>query len=121
MLAVPGPSGFDDRPQVSKFRFPTEYALRGAGIRDQRGRVAFAAADFARVNRMAGDSATDVNDFFHARTMPRAEVEFQLHPRLQLLERRKVRGCKVVDMDVVTNARAVGRRIVGAEDINVFA
>src|SRR5262245_25654911 len=32
MFAVPGPGGFDDRPQVFVFRFPTEHAFRGAGV-----------------------------------------------------------------------------------------
>ena len=50
-----------------------------------------------------------------------ADVVRQAGSRPDLLQREDVRGGQVIDVDVVADAGAVGRRVVGAEDLDVRA
>ena len=53
MGLVPPPGRFDDFAHVFVFGFPAELALGGRRVGDQLGRIAFAAGDVPRRNRVA--------------------------------------------------------------------
>ena len=96
--------------------------LAADGFGDELRRIAFATADRPRRNRVAGDFAADVDDFLHARAVAGAEVELECTCRgCSFSMAGDVGGGQVVDVDVVADAGAVGRGVVGAEDVDRLA
>ena len=117
---VPVPGGLDDRPQVRVLRLPSPAPAGPCPTRRPApaGRPAAAGLPSPRSACRSPPRAVRIT----SRTLyPRADAEVVLHPlaRLELLQRQQVGLGQVVHVDVVADAGAVGRRVVGAEDLDV--
>jgi len=70
---------------------------------------------------MAGNLANRVDHFAHAETSPISQVVDQAGFFLQPFEHQQVRRCQVGDVNVIANACAIRRRIIGAKNRDIFA
>ncbi len=122
MGAVPVPGGFEDGFDGGVLDAPVEFGLGFAGVGVEGGRVAGAAGFFDGGDFLAGDFFGGVDDFADGGGGAGAEVvEEGLAGLFEFFEYGDVGAAEVVDVDVVAEAGAVGGRVIGAEDFDVFA
>ena len=111
---MPVPSSADDVLQLGILRLPTEFRHRLVGRGHEARRIAGATGLLNGGNALPGDLFAHLDDFADAVAIPVAEVE---EARGAGLEREKMGLGDVDDVDVVADAGAVWRGIIGAEDL----
>ncbi len=93
--------------------------MRLARVGDERRRVARAPRRLAPRDGAPGDALGRLDHRAHGMACARAEIEREAVAALeQMRQRQHVRVGQVLDMDIVADGGAVGRRIVGAEDVD---
>src|SRR3569623_2039149 len=121
-LAFPGERMRDDRVEVLELRLPVEARMDALDIGDQRRRIAVAARRDVDLEVDAADALDRRAPLAHRGAAAIAAVEGRADAaRTQMRERGRMRGDEVADMDVVALAGAVGRRILGAVDVELGA
>src|ERR1035437_448805 len=113
---VPGPGGADNGFELGVFGLPTQLTdclLRGG---DQPRRVAGAPRLLDGRDRFAGYLLTSANDFADGIAIAVAQV-IEALPSWRQAEDMRLR--QVQDVNVIPDARAVGRGIIGAENLAV--
>ncbi len=119
---MPFPGGGDNIFDFGVLNFPAEFLLCLGGIGVKRGGVAGAAFGFHYGNFQAGDCFDRRDNFADGVGGAGAEVvEIGGAGFVEFIKDRNVGTGKVVHMHVVTQAGAIGGRIIGAEDLDVFA
>ena len=96
------------------FRFPAQFANGFFGGRHQPRRVAGTARFFHRGNFFAGDFFAGRDDLPHGIAVAVAQI---VKAGLARLQSEHVRLREVTDVDVIADARAVGRRIIRAVNL----
>ena len=119
---MPFPGGSDDVLDFSVLNVPTEFFLCLGGIGVKRGGVAGAAFGFHYGNFQAGDFFNRGDDFADRVGGAGAEVvEIGGAGFVEFFKDLNVGTGKVVHVNVVAQAGAIGGRIIRAEDLDVFA
>ena len=113
---MPSPGALDDRLQRLKGRLPAELAFNFFGRGKEPGRVAGASRLFDAVDLSSGDFTAGRNHFANAGATTRAEIIEFTSGRAQ---RQNVRQRKIDNVDVIANAGAVRRLIIGAVNFHV--
>ena len=114
----PAPRVLDDHVEIGEARPPAEHLRRPARVRHQRGRIAGPPADLAKRNRSPRHPSDRRDDGTHRLSVPRSEIEPQgAVARAQAIQRAQVGLRQVDDVNVVADGRAVGRRVIGGEDL----
>ena len=118
---MPDPSGADDFIELGVAGLPTEFAdgFFGTG-HEHRGVAGAAGMDFDR-DGVAGDAAGRVNHLADAETLAVAQIEDQLIVLFEGFKGQQMGVGKVGDMNIVTDAGAVGSGIVLAKNADGFA
>ena len=116
MFFVPGPGGGHDVFELREFWFPAQFANGFFGGGDQFGRVAGTSRFFHGGNFFARHLLAHLNDFAHGVAVAVAQV---VKSGLARLQAEDVRLRQVHDVNVIADARAVGRRIVRAENFGL--
>ena len=102
------------------FRHDASRSLRTPDRREPV-RIAGATRTEHRRNRMAGYSATGLDDLQHTVAAARAEIHLDRLACLQSFESRQMGGCEIVNVDVIANAGPIGRGIIVAKDCDLFS
>ena len=97
---------------------PVQVVADSFGASDQSGRIAGAAGEIDAGDVAGGDASRGGDDFANAKAGDVTEIVDALIRVLEGAENEKVSLGEVVDMDVVTDASAVGGGIAGAKDMN---
>src|ERR1700685_193930 len=117
----PVPGGGDDFVEWAR-GFPLQESFGFCGIRDQGWRVAGTARNFFVWNFFTGDLFDGGDDLLDGVSAAGADVDGKtIFAGGEMVESFDVRGGKIVDVDVVADAGAVGRGIGGAEDVLLWA
>src|SRR5262249_3726545 len=116
-FVVPFPCAFDDGIQRLKFWLPAKLAFDFFGRRDQARGVSWSSRFFLHWNSSAGNPAASFDHFAHARTTTCAEVIKCARWRRQC-ENMRIR--QIADVNVVTNAGAIGRVVIDPENFDLF-
>jgi hypothetical protein len=99
-------------------RPPAEQPLELASVGDELGRVAGAPRRLVARDGQAAHALDGLDDGAHGVSAPRADVGGEaLAATPEVPEREQVRAREVDDVHVVAHGRAVGRRVVGAEEL----
>src|SRR5438552_3329638 len=115
---MPLPGRAHDGVEVGVLRRPMQLRLRLVGRGVQHDRIVRTAWPERPWNRATGDALDGSDHFAHRVRMARREIVRTRLPRLyDSLERANVRIGKIRDVDVVSEARAVRRRVVVAEHL----
>src|SRR3954469_4058826 len=110
----------DDGIEVVELRRPAELGANARRIRYDRHRVAGTARRKPYGKITAAHSLHGLDHFEHRIAVPIAAIECLARPAAaQMRKRRDMRAREIGDMNVVTDAGAVRRRIVGAEDLDL--
>ena len=117
MADVPGPCALHDAVDGLKFRHPAEFAFDLVGPGDEPRGVSGSARFFDDLDGLAGDAFARGDDFTDAGSAASAEIE---KGALFHSEREHVCGREIKDVDVIANAGAVRRLVVGAVDFDVI-
>ena len=118
---MPLPCSFDNRLDVHVLWLPIERLLRQRRIGNQFRRITGATLTGYFRNLMTSDFSASINQLPNTRARTGAEIQFETFSGLQKLKRLQVRRGKIVNMDIVANARAIWRWIVVAEHGDVLA
>src|SRR5256884_635284 len=114
---LPREPGADDGIEIVEARLPAKLPADALGAGYERRRVSGAARLLAHLEGLARHPLDAGENLPHAVTVSVADVKRgRAAPRAQVLEGVEVRGRQILDVNVVADARAIGRRIVGAED-----
>jgi len=114
---MPVPRGGDDLVDLGELWVPSQFGSGFAGTGNKAGRVAGAAGFLNGRDGFGGDATAGVDDFANAVPFAVPEIE---EPRDPGFKRADVGVGEVDDMDIIADAGAVGSRVVGAEDQDVF-
>ena len=114
---VPFPRALDDGIQRLKFWPPAELAFDFFRGRDQTRRVAWSPRFFHHWNWMSGNAAATLNHLAHTRTTTSAKVVKRARRRRQC---KNVRISQIADVNVVANAGAIRRVVIGSKDLDLF-
>ena len=110
----------DDLFEIVVMRSPTENLADALRPRHQGRWIASAPWTFNYGQRASVHPIHHRDHLSHAVSVPVAAIERGgRSPVTQVVERLDVRGSQVLDVDIVAHARAVGSRVVGAEDRHV--
>jgi len=85
--------------------------------RDQTRRVAWSPRFFHHWNWMSGNAAATLNHLAHTRTTTSAKVVKRARRRRQC---KNVRISQIADVNVVANAGAIRRVVIGSKDLDLF-
>ena len=119
---MPFPCGGDDVFDIGVLNLPAEFLLRLGGVGVEGGWIASAALGFYYGNFQAGYLLNCGDDFADGVGGAGSEVvEIGRAGFVEFFKDRDVGARKIVDVDIVAEAGAVGGRVVGAEDFDVFA
>src|SRR5437899_489784 len=114
---LPGEPRAHDGIEIVEARLPAKLPADALGAGYERRRISGAARLLAHLEGLARHPLDAGENLPHAVTMSVADVQRgRAAPRAQVLEGGEVRGRQILDVNVVAVARAIGRRIVGAED-----
>src|SRR4029077_6719210 len=112
----------DDDIKVSVGRGPAKRAANFLRPGHDLGRIAEAAGAEADVERPARGAADALDDLQHGKAAPVAAVEGVAGAAgREVGEGGAVRARQIAHLDIVANTGAVGRRVVGAKDVEVAA
>ena len=100
-------------------RFPAESVVKFVFAGDQNGRIAGAAGREFAGDFATGDALGGVENFQDGETAAVADVESLAGNAIEGFESAEVGIGDVHDVDVVADAGAVGRRVIGAKDFDV--
>ena len=115
---MPAPRGRDDGFDVVEFDLPAKFLNGFGGIRVELGRVSGAARGERVGYFQAGDVFHGADDLKHRSRFARAEIVKERGAGFfELLKHCAVGAAQIVDVDVVTQTRAVGRGIIVAENV----
>ena len=112
---VPAPRALEDRPDGVEPRFPAERLADFCRIGHQLRRITGAGRTFHGFDGASGDLAGHLDDFFDRVTVATTKVE---HVGPGRAERQPVPLRQVENVDVITDARAIGGGILCAVDID---
>src|SRR4030095_9890128 len=84
---------------------------------DQRARIAGPPRLFQNWDRLSGDFATTLDHFAHTRAAASAEI---VESTGRSVERENMRMGQIDNMDVIANAGAIRRFVIGPENLNMF-
>ena len=116
-LALPCQRVGNNGLQIVKMRFPIESGADAIAGGDELGGVARAAPGELDLEIDAGDALHALDHFQYGKTAAVAAIERGGGAAgAQMGERVAVRGNKIGDVNVISDAGAVRRRIVGAEN-----
>src|SRR5262245_53973188 len=113
MTAMPTPRGGNNGTEVLVFWLPSQFLHRAVGRRHQCRRIARTPRSFDYSHGPPRYFFTSPDHLAHAVAAADAEVVLHPLPGSQLQERQQVSFRQVIDVDIVTNAGAVRRRIIG--------
>lgn len=119
MALLPIPRGRNNLIESRVLRRPAQLAANFLAARDEHGGVSGAAREEHVRNLAAGDAAGSFDDFENRVAAAVADVEGIAGKAVDLLESKHMGIGDVEDVDVVADAGAVGRGIVGAKDLDV--
>src|SRR4029434_2956549 len=117
MPHVPGPGAFNDLLDRLIFRRPAEFTFDFVGAGNEACGVARTPCFFNNADGLPGDAFARSDDFAHARAAASTDI---VERTLRHTEREHVRLSEIDDVDVIADARAVRRLIVGAVNLDVF-
>ena len=108
-----------DRVEIVELRRPAELRAQAPAVGDDRGRIACAAAGEPH-GKVAPAHALDRLDHLQNRgAVPIAAVErLAFAAAAQMPQRRQMGAREIGDMDVIADAGAVGRVVVGAKNLH---
>src|SRR5689334_17566768 len=110
MCLEPAPGGLDDRVERVELRRPAEFVAEAFAARPELRRIARSAGTDLRRNGMARDATDRFENFLHRIAATDADVVDGAARRLQPIERQEMGVDQVLDMDIIADAGAVGRR-----------
>src|SRR6266513_166994 len=114
---LPGEPRAHDGIEIVEARLPAKLPADALGAGYERRRISGAARLLAHLEWLARHPLDAGENLPHAVTVSVTDVQRgRAAPRAQVLEGVEVRGRQILDVNVVADARAIGRRIVGAED-----
>ena len=118
---MPAPGGLNNRLDIGIAQAPAEKALGFVLGGEEQRNVAPALRHVPAGDFLPGHLFNLGDDFSHGVAFVRAEVdEFARRIVEKPLEREDVRDRQVRDMDIVADGRPIGRREVGAANIQAF-
>src|SRR6267154_4109882 len=97
-----------------------QIALDAFRARNQDRRIARSPGHLARGNRLAGHTANSFDDFANAEAAPGTKIVNKLVLFTQSVEHQDVRASEITDMNVVSNASAIRRRVIRSKKRDVF-
>lgn len=117
---MPGKSGSDDRFEIRHLRAPAEEIARETGIGDQNRRIAGPPRSIAARHTPAANRFGNSNDLTHRMATAGTEVQgYSCRSGAEMLKSPEM-GCgEILNMDVVSDRRAIRRRIVRSINIDV--
>src|SRR5712692_1985965 len=98
-----------------------QIALDASRTRNQHGRIARPPTHLTHGNRMPSYAANSFDDFANAKTASGTKIVNKLVVLTQSVEHQDVGAGEVADMNIVADASAIRRRIIGPENRDVFA
>ena len=120
MILEPVPRRGHDIVDLGVARLPAQLVADLLGVGIKSGRVAGAARAIFHRHFFAGHRARPNRSLPDRIAAADAQVVEPRVARPQGVHRHNVGLAKVFDMNIIADARAVGRRIVGAEDDHLF-
>src|SRR6266403_2409229 len=121
MLSTPIPGAADDGLKLRKLRLPIQIALDAFRARNQDCRITRSPRHLARGNRMPSYPANRFDDFSNAESASGTKIVNKLVVLTQSVEYQDVGAGEVADVNIIANAGAIWRRIIGSENRDVFA
>src|SRR5438552_5610565 len=119
MFLLPGPCRLDDFFERGMRGFPAEDALEFFLAGDKHSGITGTAwTQFAR-DFAAGNALRHINDFQDGEAAAIADVEGFAGNAIDLLEGADVGISDIEHMDVIADAGSIGRRVIGAKDIDM--
>src|SRR5580692_1218791 len=100
---------------------PPEFVANLGGAGDQHGSITGATGGLAGLDSAAGHAPRGFDDLAHAESAAAAQVVDQRSTLAESIKSEHVRLSQVADVNVIANAGAVGRGVVGTEDGDGFS
>src|ERR1019366_8119581 len=116
MFLVPSPGGLDDVFQRWILRLPAEFGERLVRGGHELRRVTGTTRLFNRRDFLARDLLAHLNDFLHRIAVAVAEIE---ETALSGLQAENVRLRQILDVNIITDAGAVGRGVIRAVNLHL--
>src|SRR5260221_3764437 len=116
MRAPPVPRAADDRLERGKLRLPVQIALDAARARHQHGGITGTPRHFARRHPVPRHAASRFDNFANAIAAAMAEILDEVVALTQSIEHQNMRAGEIADMNVITDAGAIGSGLDGAND-----
>ena len=118
----PGERVSDDGLEIVQSGFPSKRLLNSLSSRDQHRRIARAPVLQACFEVDAGNPLYRLDDLQHGKAAAVAAIESCACPTSsQIVEREHVGMCEIRDVDIVSQAGSVGRRVIRSEDVEMAA
>ncbi len=112
VFAKPFPGGRDDRDEIRETCRPIEFAADPTHVGKQDRRIAKSSRPKLDGNWVSGHAPCGFDHLANRIAPANADVEERRRSRFQRLQGADVCGAEIIDVDVITNARAVGGCVV---------